>query len=187
MKKTHYVLRFTLLLSLLLIALLCISCGGGGNGSEDTTVTEGDSGADSTTASPDTPDDPNAACLHVGTLVELPEKSATCNETGLTNGFQCSQCNKMIVPQEVIEKLPHVEVLLEAKLPTCGQAGLTPGKKCSVCDTVLVKQTAVPALSHLESGWIVDALPTEKAGSKHTECLYCDTVIKTESIPVTEE
>ena len=47
----------------------------------------------------------------------------TCKETGLTEGKHCSVCNKVLVPQETVETLPHTYYhACDATCNVCGDA-----------------------------------------------------------------
>ncbi|MBR3991905.1 MAG: S8 family serine peptidase, partial [Clostridia bacterium] len=48
------------------------------------------------------------------TLVIDPEVPATCTEDGLTAGVQCSVCDEILIPQEVITAAGHAEVVIPA-------------------------------------------------------------------------
>lgn len=85
---------------------------------------------------------------HTHTEVTIPGKAPTCTETGLTEGVKCSECGEILVPQQVIEKLPHTEVTIPGKAATCSETGLTDGKKCSVCGEITVPQQVIPVLPH---------------------------------------
>ena len=65
----------------------------------------------------------------------LPAVSATCTETGLTEGNKCSVCGEIFVKQEEIPALGHDLVIdVEAKEATCTQSGTTEGVHCTRCD-----------------------------------------------------
>lgn len=212
MKQTKSLSRLLFSICLLITLLLLAACGGTGDGVTDSA----DTTADTTPEAPDcshptsvwvttTP----AGCSKEGTSQKkctechavlesasiaklahveeiIPGKMPTCSEEGLTDGKKCKNCSTLLVNQTAIAKLPHSEQLVPGKDVSCTEDGLTTGKICTVCKETVVAQTVIPKREHLESGWIVDTRPTDSEGSKHTECLYCQTVIKTESIPLTE-
>ena len=78
------------------------------------------------------------------TVVDDAAVDATCSATGLTAGSHCDVCGKVIVAQEVVEKLAHTEEILPAVEATFESTGLTEGKKCSVCGETLVAQEVIP-------------------------------------------
>lgn len=90
-------------------------------------------------------DDKKLICLLLAAALLL---SATCTETGLTEGKHCSVCSTVLVKQEEVAALGHTEVTDAAVAPTCTETGLTEGKHCSVCNTVLVAQTEIPTTAH---------------------------------------
>ena len=52
--------------------------------------------------------------------------SATCTTTGLTEGKHCSVCEKILVPQQEIAKLAHIESAWVVDVdPTCEEKGYT--------------------------------------------------------------
>ena len=67
--------------------------------------------------------------------------------------------------------------------PTCTDSGLFEGMYCSVCGKTIIEQKVISPLGHLESDWIVDAeAQVGVDGKRHTECLDCGAVLKTEKI-----
>ncbi len=48
----------------------------------------------------------DAECAHT-TKEIIPGKTATCSETGLTNGQRCMDCGEILIQQNVISKIPH--------------------------------------------------------------------------------
>jgi len=115
----------------------------------------------------------------------IPSVSATCTETGLTEGKKCSICGDILVAQEIVKANGHTEVIDKAKAPTCTETGLTEGKHCSVCSTVLVAQEAVKANGHTQGEWIIDIEPTiYEPGSKHTECEICQEVLEIDIVDI---
>ena len=77
----------------------------------------------------------------------MPYVAPTCTETGLTEGYRCSVCNKIMVAQEELPALGHNMVDVEGKAPTCTEEGLSESSKCSRCDEVIAPEV-IPALGH---------------------------------------
>ena len=85
----------------------------------------------------------------------------------MTEGKHCSRCNEVLVKQETVKALGHVEVADEAVEATCTNVGKTAGKHCSRCNEVLVKQETVKALGHKNKNGI---------------CLTCNEDISTKGL-----
>ncbi len=114
---------------------------------------------------------------------EIPSVSATCSTIGYTKGEKCSVCDKILKEQELINKIPHTEVVDEAVAATCTQSGLTEGKHCSVCNEVIVEQTVVGALNHTE---VIDeavaATCTAAGLTEGKHCLRCNEVLVEQTV-----
>lgn len=109
---------------------------------------------------------------------------AKCSSTGLTEGYTCSVCG-LVVEQEVIDMLPHTEVIDAAVAATCTEKGKTQGKHCSVCNTVIEPQKETDALGHdmvvTKEGY--EATCTEKGFTDEKKCSRCDVVEEQTEIP----
>ena len=123
-------------------------------------------------------------CEHKQTLT-VPGYAADCQNTGLTDGKKCADCEAVIVEQEEIPFAEHTEVIDAAVDPTCTQPGLTQGIHCSACQETIVEQETIPATgNHTESDWMIDTPAGEGIeGSQHTECTVCHETIQSEVIP----
>lgn len=108
----------------------------------------------------------------------IPAESATCTESGLTEGSQCSVCGEILTAQNVIPATGHTEVILPAQEATCTATGLTEGRECSVCGETLVSQQIVDMVPHttvVHEG--KDATCTENGYTDSEECMICGEVI----------
>ena len=78
--------------------------------------------------------------------------TATCTETGLTEGSHCSVCGEVLVAQETTPIVEHTIVVDEAVAATPAATGLTEGSHCSVCGEVIVAQSTIPVITRFKSG-----------------------------------
>ncbi len=109
-------------------------------------------------------------------------KSATCTETGLTEGKKCSVCNEILVAQSEISALGHKEETIAGKPATCTESGISDGIKCSVCGETLIAQEEIPALGHTEeviSG--KSATCTETGLTESKKCSVCGEILVAQS------
>ena len=77
--------------------------------------------------------------------------SATCTQTGLTEGSHCSVCETVLVEQTETEMLGHNVVVDSAVVATCTSTGLTEGAHCSDCGIVITAQKVVEKTDHTDS------------------------------------
>jgi len=89
-------------------------------------------------------------CAHAHTAaIGEGKEPVPCKETGITPGLQCSDCNYVIYPQQVIPIIHASPVHTEGKPATCTSSGYTAGESCSACGKVLsVSGSVIPALGH---------------------------------------
>ena len=86
-------------------------------------------------------------CKHENVAVDA-AVAATCTETGLTEGQHCADCGEVIVAQQTIPAIGHVEIDVEAADPTCEEEGHTAGKMCAACKAPLSGAEPIAALGH---------------------------------------
>ena len=65
---------------------------------------------------------------------------ATCLGTGLTDGIKCSECNQIIVSQEVIPKLPHTESGWIEDTPATKEHKGHRHTECTMCKTIIKEE-----------------------------------------------
>lgn len=113
--------------------------------------------------------------------------SATCKDTGLTEGSHCSVCNEVIVAQTVIPKTEEHTPVPDVAVPaTCKNTGLTEGSHCSVCNKVLVAQTVIPKTE--DHTPVIDAaVPATCKNTGLTEGSHCgvcnEIIVKQSELP----
>lgn len=84
--------------------------------------------------------------ITVHKITTMPAVEPTCEESGLTEGKKCETCNIVMVEQEELAALGHVEVIDERVEPTYTETGLTEGKHCKTCGKVLIAQEIIPVV-----------------------------------------
>lgn len=121
-------------------------------------------------------------CQHIS-LISDAAVEPTCTEHGLTEGFHCSACGKIIVEQEIIEPLGHNVVIDEGYQPTCTSDGLTYGAHCSRCDTVLAFQDIIKHNGHdLMIDEAIAPTCTEHGLTEGLHCQVCGDIIQEQKI-----
>lgn len=110
---------------------------------------------------------------------------ATCTETGLTDGIQCSVCKTWIKEKEAIPAKGHKEKTVKGKDPTCTETGLTDGIQCSVCNVWVKEQEVLPALGHTKETVNGKNATCEETGlTDGIKCSVCkEWITKQEVIP----
>lgn len=111
--------------------------------------------------------------------IGLSDVPATCLETGMTGGKQCSFCNKLLKEHDsVLPALGHNS--RESKgTATCTEEGMTGGLECSRCGVILKEHDTVqPALGHNEISMAGTATCTEDGMQGGTKCSRCGATIK---------
>ena len=125
----------------------------------------------------------DTSCKHTDVTI-LASKSATCIESGLTEGIVCNGCEEILQAQRVIDVLGHNEVVDAGYPATCTTAGLSDGKHCDRCNEVLIAQSYIKELGHNESDWVIEKEPTEtEDGYKYKKCSTCGVKTAEEVIP----
>ena len=94
----------------------------------------------------------------------------TCTKAGLTEGKHCSECNEVIVAQEIVGVLGHDEEEHDAKIPTCSDVGNEAYVTCSRCDyTTYVELPMTINLHITENGVCIGCgLPESTSGLEYS-------------------
>lgn len=110
--------------------------------------------------------------------VEDKAVAATCTSTGLTAGSHCGRpgCGAVLVPQTVVEKLPHTYDDGKVVAPTCFKEGYTTFT-CTVCGDKMIANK-VPAMSHWYAEWTPagngqNSAPCKRPGCPHVKTTAC--------------
>ena len=108
-------------------------------------------------------------------------KTATCVETGLTEGEHCEACKRVIKAQEKVPLTDHTPKSAN-KEPTCTEEGVQGKMVCAVCDKVIEAGEVLPAKGHTWGNWTAPAgYKCENGGTLTRTCTVCkekDTVNK---------
>lgn len=76
------------------------------------------------------------ACMHDSTD-KIPGTNPSCTEVGYTDGWQCSHCGEVLIAQQEIAMLPHIEGnWIVDTIPTETEKGER-HTECTVCGTVI--------------------------------------------------
>ena len=122
------------------------------------------------------------SCQHKNTTI-IPGKSASCTESGLTDGLICDDCKHTIVAQTEIPP-SHKEVIIPKIEPECNICGWTEGKECSECYEVIIAQKPIKELGCTGGDWIIGMAPTDfDPGERYKICIRCGEVTSVEIIP----
>ena len=106
-------------------------------------------------------------------MVIDPAVSATCTQSGLTEGSHCTRCDYRVA-QKTVEALSHDMVIDPAVPATCTETGLTEGSHCARCDYHVAQKT-VKALGHnIVIDPAVPATCTETGLTEGSHCTRCD-------------
>ena len=112
-----------------------------------------------------------------------PAVSATCTETGLTDGAHCSRCNAVIKAQQEVPALGHDwGAYAQTKAPTCTEEGVETSE-CTRCGETQTRE--IEALGHFEViDEAVSATCTASGKTEGIHCSRCNAVIKAqEEVP----
>ena len=82
------------------------------------------------------------------TIEKIPAVDATCQHTGLTEGERCTECGKIVTPQQETPLADHTPEIIRGYASTCIKKGLTDGEKCSVCGEIITPQQEMPLADH---------------------------------------
>ena len=124
------------------------------------------------------------------TIEKIPAVDATCQHTGLTEGERCTECGKIVTPQQETPLADHTPETIPGRAATEQQEGLTEGKRCSVCRKILVEQQTIPKLDHVHTPVRIPgtaATCTHKGLTDGEKCSVCGEIITPQQeIPLAE-
>ena len=123
------------------------------------------------------------------TPVVIPAVAATCTETGLTEGSECSVCHKVLLPQEEtpVDADAHVPVVAkELKPAICGKQNGINRMECQLCHANLGYEV-VDASEHKAVEVSRVEATCGKDGVINYKCERCGETLDPEVIPATGE
>ena len=112
----------------------------------------------------------------------IPAVTATCAETGLTEGQKCSVCDEILVAQKTIPIDPdnHVGALtpVPGRAATCVSEGAKDGFYCSACKATVQETIPKDPNNHLMAKVVEGTATCTEAGlSSYTVCADCGVVV----------
>ena len=111
------------------------------------------------------------------TVKILKATDATCTESGLTQGKMCTECEQILVAQEIIPALNHDYRSVAATSPTCSQYGYTEGVQCFNCKEWTSGHEQIDKIEHtVVIDAAVPATCTESGLSEGSHCSVCKEV-----------
>jgi hypothetical protein len=118
-------------------------------------------------------------------IVLVPGVAPTCEEPGLTDGWQCKTCQKWFAEQQTIEALDHDPQIGKVVEPTCTEPGYTPFI-CTRCGETVSKTDPTDALGHNPQPVYTWAKDDSTVTAEMT-CTRCGEVSLKETADVTTE
>lgn len=107
---------------------------------------------------------------------------ATCTQTGLSEGAQCSHCGEVLVSQTVLPALGHLLLAAEDSRVSCTDSGILT-RRCARCDHVETSEVA-GGIHSWRNVSIVREPTCSETGLRLVKCAFCD-ANRTVEIPCT--
>lgn len=121
----------------------------------------------------------NVICLHENT-VTIAGKKATCIEDGVSDGEKCTDCNTVILNQEVIPAFGHKNKIISEKKATCQAEGYTGDTVCAVCNAPISKGKVTAKTDHVNTETVgaISAAPGKEGYTGDVVCKDCGITVK---------
>ena len=117
-------------------------------------------------------------CSH--TEVDIPAKDATCTKSGLTKGKKCSECGRIIVPQNVVDALGHDYTSQITKDATCTEKGVKT-YTCTRCSKTYTEE--IPMKAHtVVIDPKVEATTSSTGLTEGKHCSVCGKIIEEQEV-----
>lgn len=119
------------------------------------------------------------------TIEKIPAVDATCQHTGLTEGERCTECGKIVTPQQETPLADHTPEIIRGYASTCIKKGLTDGEKCSVCGEIITPQQEMPLADHTPETIPGRAATEQQEGlTEGKRCSVCQKIlVEQQTIP----